>query len=101
MRFEKEVTTTLAGQRPQKTKLVVVVDDDQAWNQLAMRAAIVAAQARWRSAGEVPAEETVNVSSLVGRRGRPSVNPLERAKADPAYRRRLLAELEALEGGGE
>jgi hypothetical protein len=102
MEFKKEVNTTLPGKHPKKTHLTVVVDDGQAWDALALRAAIVAAQAMWRSAGEVPDAGTVRASELVGRRGRPRVNPVERARTDPAYRARLIAELEALDrGGGE
>ena len=102
MKFEKVIQTTRGGQ-PVKTKLVVINDDNQAWDTLALRSAIIAAQAKWRQAGEVPAEATITASELVGRKGRKPVDPVERAKADPAYRRRILAELQALEqeGGGE
>jgi hypothetical protein len=97
MKFEKEVTTTLAGKQPAKTRLVIINDDGQAWDQLALRAAIIAAQARWRQAGEVPAEATVTVAELVGRRGRRPTDPIARAKADPAYRRRLMAAIAAMD----
>jgi hypothetical protein len=97
MKFEKEVTTTLAGCSPAKTRLTVINDDGQAWDQLALRAAIIAAQARWRKAGEVPVEETVAASELVGRRGRRPVDPIARAKADPAYRRRLMEAIAAMD----
>jgi hypothetical protein len=101
MKFEREVTTTLAGNQPAKTKLAVIVDDSQAWDALALRAAVVAAQARWRKAGEVPVEETVTASELVGhRRGRKPVDPIARAKADPAYRRRLMAAIAAMDEEG-
>jgi hypothetical protein len=105
MQFEREVTTTVAG-RTKKTRLTVVNDSQAAWDALAIRSAVVAVQARWRSAGEVPDADTVKVTELVGRRGRPAIDPVKRAKADPAYRARLIAELMELgdedgEGGEE
>jgi hypothetical protein len=104
MEFQREVTTTLPGHPAKKTRVTIVRDDERAWDALAMRAAIVAVQARWRAAGEIPAEDTIPASELVGRRGRPA-NPIKRAKEDPVYRRRIIAELMELdrgdEGGGE
>jgi hypothetical protein len=101
MEFVKEVTTTI-GEEPKKTKLTIIKDEERAWDMLAIRSAVVAVQARWRSAGEVPAEYTIAVSELVGRRGRPAIDPVVRAKNDPAYRRRIIAQLMELEqDGGE
>ena len=101
MKFEKEVTTTLTGKQPVKTKLTIVNDDAEKWNQLAIAQAVV----RWqnnvvRKGTEVPAEDTFYVSSI-GTRG--PRDPIARAKSDPAYRRRLMAAIAALEqeGGGE
>jgi hypothetical protein len=101
MEFQREVTTTLAGQPAKKTKLTIIKDEERAWDMLAIRSAVVAVQARWRGRGEVPTEDTIRASELVGRRGRPAIDPVARARTDPAYRRRLLDELMALSEGGE
>jgi len=97
MKFEKVIQTTIGGERPARTKLSIINDDARAWDQLALRAAVIAAQARWRQAGEVPAEATVTASELVARRGRKPIDPVERAKADPVYRRRLMEAIVAME----
>lgn len=63
--LSKVVKTRLnAGAPVQETRLTIVFDSEELVREFAMRAAVIAAQALYRDAGKIPAEETLSLTEL-------------------------------------
>ena len=79
--IDRDVETKLdKGGQPHRTALRIVFDDAAAERSLAIAAAVVRLQARWRADGTVPAKLNVNLSELVQRRPRTVVREMTNAE---------------------
>lgn len=92
-----KVTTKLdKGAEPVETLVTINWDDSAVERVLAMQAAVVRLQGRWRAAGSIPREVSISISELrAGQRAAPESLEQKVSKLSDADKAELIRKLQA------